>query len=145
MLLPRPPGNYNLSRGKESCLHVGTYWLREGKSNNAEIDFLIQLGSDIVPLEIKAGKSGTLKSLLEFVHLRDLSRGVRLDTNVPGIQDVSHKRTQSRSSKRTEFSLLSLPLYMIEQLPRLMEEPKQSPNTNRKERRSTFRHKKVKK
>ena len=102
--------------------YVGTYWLREGKSNNAEIDFLIQLGSAVVPMEIKAGKSGTLKSLLEFVHLRDLSLGVRIDTNVPGIQDVSHKRTQSKPNQRTEFSLLSLPLYMIEQLPRLMTE-----------------------
>lgn len=99
--------------------HVGTYWLREGRSNNAEIDFLIQLESDIVPLEIKAGKSGTLKSLLEFVHLRGLSWGVRLDANVPRIQRVSHKRTKETSGACTTFSLLSLPLYMVEQLPRL--------------------------
>ena len=44
-----------------------TYWLREGRANNAEVDFVQQLGPDIAPIEVKAGKSGSLKSLLELV------------------------------------------------------------------------------
>jgi len=35
-----------------------TYWLREGRSSNAEIDFILQLGQAIVPVEGKTGKSG---------------------------------------------------------------------------------------
>ncbi len=100
-----------------------TYWLREGRANNAELDFLIQLGTDIVPIEVKAGKSGSLKSLLEFVHLRHLDRAVRLDLNPPNRQSVSHGRTHGRThgghGDSVEFTLLSLPLYMIEELPRL--------------------------
>ena len=44
-----------------------TYWLRKGRSVNAEVDFLVQLQHDIVPVEVKSGKSGSLKSLLQFV------------------------------------------------------------------------------
>jgi len=44
-----------------------TYWLREGKANNAEVDFVIALNGQIVPIEIKSGSSGTLKSLHQFM------------------------------------------------------------------------------
>ena len=40
-----------------------TYWLREAKSANAEVNYVTASGSQVVPIEVKAGKSGTLKSL----------------------------------------------------------------------------------
>ena len=42
------------------------YWLREGKSANAEVDYAIARGAQIVPVEVKAGTSGTLRSLHQF-------------------------------------------------------------------------------
>jgi len=36
------------------------YWSREAKNANAEIDYLFQLGNKIYPVEVKAGKTGTL-------------------------------------------------------------------------------------
>ena len=39
------------------------YWLREGKSANAEVDYAIARGARIVPVEVKAGTSGILRSL----------------------------------------------------------------------------------
>ena len=44
-----------------------TYWLRESRSANAEVDYVIARGNMIIPIEVKAGKSGSLKSLLQFV------------------------------------------------------------------------------
>ncbi len=99
--------------------YVGTYWLREGRSNNAEIDFICQLGPEVVALEIKAGKSGSLKSLHEFMTRRKLVQAVRFDTNLPSVQQVSHKRTVGGAAAKIEFTLLSMPLYLVEQLPRL--------------------------
>ncbi len=64
---------------------VPTYWLREGRANNAEIDFVQQIGADVVPIEVKAGKSGTLRSLHEFMGRRGLERAVRFDTNPPSV------------------------------------------------------------
>ena len=43
------------------------YWQRSGKKGNAEVDYIIQLESDIIPLEVKAGTTGTLKSLHQFM------------------------------------------------------------------------------
>ena len=42
------------------------YWLREERSSNAEVDFVINSGKIVIPVEVKAGKSGTLKSLHQF-------------------------------------------------------------------------------
>lgn len=39
------------------------YWAREAKSSNAETDYLIEKQDQILPIEVKSGKSGSLKSL----------------------------------------------------------------------------------
>jgi predicted AAA+ superfamily ATPase len=53
------------------------YWLREGKSSNAEVDYVISQGNLIVPVEVKAGISGALKSLQ---HLLNWSLDKAFDT-----------------------------------------------------------------
>jgi len=44
-----------------------TYWLREGRASNAEVDFVMAFESQIVPIEVKAGGRGSLRSLHQFV------------------------------------------------------------------------------
>jgi uncharacterized protein len=105
--------------GKNNVSPVLTYWLREGRAGNAEIDFVTQLGQSIVPVEVKAGKSGSLKSLQQFVTQKKVLVGVRFDLNMPSYQHVSHALSQGGESVQVEFDLLSLPLYMIEELPRI--------------------------
>ncbi|NQZ59030.1 MAG: DUF4143 domain-containing protein, partial [Lentisphaeraceae bacterium] len=39
------------------------YWSRDAKSSNAEVDFLTTYQNEIVPIEVKSGKGGSLKSL----------------------------------------------------------------------------------
>lgn len=97
--------------------YTPTYWLREGRANNAEVDFVHQFGADVAPIEVKAGKSGSLKSLQELVSARQYERALRFDTNPPLLQRVSHAR--SHGDDVIEFTLLSLPLYMVEQAARL--------------------------
>jgi len=67
-----------------------TYWLREGKSSNAEVDYVISRGDLIVPIEVKAGKSGSLKSLQQFVYRKGLAIAVRFDLNPPSVQNVKN-------------------------------------------------------
>ncbi|MCP4220063.1 MAG: DUF4143 domain-containing protein [bacterium] len=95
------------------------YWLREGRAANAEIDFTIQLGSDIVPLEVKAGAGGSLKSLHRYVYEKKLKFAIRFDMTPPSLMDVDYKLTDEASQSAAVFKLMSLPLYMVEQLPRL--------------------------
>lgn len=91
------------------------YWLRESKSQNAEIDFLIAHGKKIIPIEVKSGKSGSLKSLQHFVHSKKIKTAVRFDLNQPSIQNVKHKLTGTSHPKETiQFKLTTLPIFMVE-------------------------------
>lgn len=92
------------------------YWLRDGSVGNAEVDFLIQVGPRVVPVEVKSGKSGSLKSLLQFVRAKKVSLGCRFDLNMPSSQSVSH----GMGGEEVSFRLVSLPLYLCEQAPRLL-------------------------
>lgn len=97
-----------------------TYWLREGRKNNAEVDFLIQLGTEILPMEIKSGKSGSLKSLHEFARTRQPERAIRFDLNLPSQQIVEVKPRAGANEHSIEFELHNFPLYLVEQLNRLI-------------------------
>lgn len=54
------------------------YWQREAKSSNAEVDYLIQYGSDILPIEVKAGTKGSMQSLYLFMDSKGSKRGIRV-------------------------------------------------------------------
>jgi predicted AAA+ superfamily ATPase len=55
------------------------FWAREERSSQAEVDFLIASGPKVLPIEIKSGSSGTLKSLNLFLDSHHQSPlGVRL-------------------------------------------------------------------
>jgi len=96
------------------------YWLRQQKSANAEVDYVISHGDLITPVEVKAGKSGTLKSLLQFVLNKNSRLGVRFDLTPPSMQRVTHSLRQAQSTSNIKFDLISLPLYMVGQLGRIL-------------------------
>ena len=97
-----------------------TYWLRAGRSNNAEVDYVAEFGGRIVPIEVKAGRSGALKSLHQFVAEKNVELAVRLDARPPSLQTVEARIPQGRPGRGGEqvrYRLLSLPLYLVERLP----------------------------
>jgi uncharacterized protein len=98
------------------------YWLREGKTANAEVDYVISHGTLIVPIEVKAGKSGSLKSLQQIILQRGLSFALRFDANPPSLQKVHHVTSDSHGIQPATFMLLSLPLYMVEDCARLIDQ-----------------------
>lgn len=99
----------------ESALY---YWLREEKGSNAEIDYLLQHGNNVVPLEVKAGSSGGLKSLHLFMGMKKAPVAIRVNSNLPDKTDVSVKNQFGES---VEYVLLSVPFYLIGQLHRLLD------------------------
>ena len=105
--------------GKSNLSPSLTYWLRQGRSANAEVDFVTQLGQSIVPVEVKAGKSGSLKSLQQFVSEKNTRFAVRFDLNIPSFQHVSHTLIREGTPVQVQFDLVSLPLYMVEELLRV--------------------------
>ncbi len=93
------------------------YWIRQAKTSNAEVDYVISHGPLIIPIEVKSGKSGSLKSLQQFVTKKATPLAVRFDLNPPGIQDVSHQISTRNGIESANYKLLSLPLYLVEALP----------------------------
>ena len=96
------------------------YWLREKKNANAEIDYLLQYNNNIFPVEVKAGKSGTLKSLHVYLYEKKLRTGIRFNLNLPSIGNLEAKVTLGKSSKTLQYKLISLPLYMCFILPGIL-------------------------
>ncbi|KPA10502.1 hypothetical protein MHK_009310, partial [Candidatus Magnetomorum sp. HK-1] len=47
---------------------------------------------------------------------------VRFDLNQPTLQKIQHTAVTKSGKKMVSFDLLSLPLYMVEELPRLLDQ-----------------------
>jgi predicted AAA+ superfamily ATPase len=65
-----------------SCYrHQDLYcWQRSagsGNPGNAQVDFVVQRGSAIIPIEVKSGSTGTMQSLRLFMKEKHIPRGVR--------------------------------------------------------------------
>ncbi|OGO91356.1 MAG: hypothetical protein A3F41_00540 [Coxiella sp. RIFCSPHIGHO2_12_FULL_44_14] len=80
------------------------FWCREKHSSMAEVDYVTNIDSDIIPLEVKAGTVTRLKSLKIFMEEKNSRLGVRI----------------SQLPLNLEDNILSLPLYMIGELERLV-------------------------
>jgi len=53
------------------------FWHREEKSSNAEVDYVIQQNENIIPIEVKSGKKGSMQSLHLFLAEKKAPVGVR--------------------------------------------------------------------
>lgn len=92
------------------------YWAREAKSSAAEIDYLIA-GKSAVPVEVKAGKSGSLKSLHQFIREKKAPLAVRFNADLPSLMYSAHAIPDGSS---VEYRLLSLPLYLAGEARRIV-------------------------
>lgn len=97
--------------GQELIAYSGFYdskelyfWEREKKTSTAELDYVAQYGRYIVGIEVKAGKTGRLKSLKQFMEEKNSPLGVRISTNPLSFEN----------------NVLSVPLYLISMLPELI-------------------------
>ena len=68
------------------------YWHRESKSSNAEVDFVIQIGRDIIPVEVKSSTKGSMQSMRLFLEEKHAPFGIRTSLEnfgeLPGIKIV---------------------------------------------------------
>lgn len=92
------------------------YWQRIG-GRMGELDYIIQHGNQVVPVEVKSGKSGSMKSLHYFAAEKGLSFAVRCNTNPPEVKDLKVKTTQGNP---ISYKLLSIPLYLSERMNNLI-------------------------
>jgi len=89
-------------------------WQRGGRGTNAEVDFLAQKGATVLPIEVKSGSSGSLRSLHQFMLHHPGGAAVRLDTNPPTRQDIRTEVMTAGGKVPAQYRLVNLPLYMVE-------------------------------
>jgi predicted AAA+ superfamily ATPase len=97
------------------------YWSREEKSSNAEIDFIFQHLNSIYPVEVKAGKTGTLKSMQRYLYEKNLRLGIRFNMDRPSLGTFKTKINAAGKNPELSWKLISLPLYMVSELKRLLD------------------------
>ena len=110
-----------LLAGSESHLDPELYyWNREEKNSNAEIDFIYQNKNKLYPIEVKAGKIGTLKSLQIYLAEKKLNVGIRLNLDLPSIGDFNASVRTGNKTHDLNYKLISLPLYMTNRISNLL-------------------------
>lgn len=94
------------------------YWQRIG-GRLGEIDYIIQSGNRIVPVEVKSGPSGRMKSLHQFMAEKGHDIAVRLNPNLPVTEDIQVKTTLGEP---VTYRMISLPLYLAELVYKILDE-----------------------
>jgi len=94
------------------------YWQRTG-GRLGEIDYIIQHGNRVVPVEVKSGSAGSMKSLHQFMAEKRLDFAVRCNTNQVSLENIRVKTTMG---KPVSYRLLSIPVYLTERLNGLIEQ-----------------------
>ena len=85
------------------------YWQRAG-GRHGEVDYLVVVQGRIVPVELRSGAAGSMKSLHQFMFDKHLDLTVRCDANPPSVMDVSVATTRGDP---VSYRLLSLPPYLL--------------------------------
>ena len=93
------------------------YWAREERSSAAEVDYVISVGQEILPVEVKSGKTGMLKSLHLFLREKKRNLALRFNVMPPSVLDA---KTSLADGNNVPFRLVSLPLYLVGEAKRLM-------------------------
>jgi predicted AAA+ superfamily ATPase len=92
-----------------SALHGINFWVREKASATAEIDYLYQYDSKLIPVEVKSGTEGRLRSLHLFMDMAPHQMAVRF---YAGDVDI----TPITTPQQKQYYLLSLPYFLVSQI-----------------------------
>lgn len=95
--------------------HKLNFWVREKAQASAEVDLVYAHKNKVIPIEIKSGATGKLKSLHEFIERTDHAYAVRM---CAGAFSIEEHRTPN---KRKPYKLMNLPYYLGTRLPECVE------------------------
>jgi len=94
---------------KYNVLYNLQFWIRDKNQSDAEVDFLYDFDGQMIPVEIKSGKSGKLRSLLQFLDMSGISVAVRF---YAGQFQVEEHKTLSGNP----FKLMNIPYFLAGKL-----------------------------
>jgi len=81
------------------------FWIREEKDSSSEVDLVFQYGKYVIPLEIKSGKQGKLRSLHQFIERSDHPYAVRMHAGQFSVEKV-------KTPAGKTYLLMNMPYYL---------------------------------
>jgi hypothetical protein len=81
------------------------FWVRESKQSNAEVDILLPYRNYVIPVEVKSGKTGALRSLHQFVNAAPHPYAVRL-------YEGAFEIVAAQTPEGKAYKLLNLPYFL---------------------------------
>lgn len=90
------------------------FWVRDKQGTNAEVDFIWQSGTHLIPVEVKAGRNSHLRSLQSFMDLSSGDIAVRVWSGSYSVDKVS-------TPKGKVFQLINIPFYYVNSLPLILQ------------------------
>ena len=90
------------------------FWVREKNNSTAEVDYLYTYNGKIIPIEVKSGTEGKLKSLHLFMDIAPHNLAVRFYAGELSI-------TNAITTQGKKYHLLNMPYYLVSQLPYYLE------------------------
>ena len=104
-----------LYASQASMLFKLHFWIREKKQSNAEVDFVLAHENRVIPVEVKSGASGRLRSLHQFIDRADHALAIRLYAG-----KFSVEKAVTLAGK--EYQLVNLPYYLVSRIERYLDE-----------------------
>lgn len=97
-----------------SALRGLAFWVREKTTSVAEVDYLLSYKEKLIPIEVKSGATGTLRSLAMFMDMAPHSMAVRLYAGEILLSTIT-------TPKGKTFNLLNLPYYLVSQIEKYLQ------------------------
>jgi len=94
-----------------SASHKLQFWVRDKNESDAEIDYILPWKEFLVPIEVKSGSIGKLRSLHQFMELSTCPVAVRVWQGKQSIEKV-------KTITGKEFTLINIPFYLAHRLSR---------------------------
>jgi predicted AAA+ superfamily ATPase len=86
------------------------FWVREKKQSSSEVDLVYPFRDKVIPIEIKSGSDGTLKSLHQFIDRCNHSYAVRMYAGVFSV-------VKTRTPGGKPYILMNMPYYLGTKIP----------------------------
>jgi hypothetical protein len=91
------------------------FWAREKSQSQAEVDFVLPFHDRLIPIEVKSGKSGKLRSLHSFIDNCPHNLAIRIYSGPLLIH-------WDKTLNGKEYQLINLPFYRIPGIWGILEE-----------------------
>lgn len=95
-------------------LKTPCFWVRDKTNASAEVDLVMPYKNYLIPIEIKSGSTGSLKSLHQFINRCEHKYGVRIYGGEFSIQD-------QKTPEGKDYKLMNLPYYLGTKIPEYLE------------------------